>query len=73
MDSALQDYTGPEAKCANHMNLDGNHVPGAVSIAQHADLQSSALPLCYDITPILPPPTPTPAKTKKLIKNRQIK
>ena len=44
--SALQGYTGPGTTFANEMNFGMNHAPGARSICQNVNLQSSVL-LCY--------------------------
>ena len=46
-DSALQGYTGPGTAWSNGMNFVTNHAPGAESIAQPLNQQSSMLPLCY--------------------------
>ena len=46
-DSALYGYTVLELNSANEMNFGMKHAPGAVSIAQPINLQSSAPPLCY--------------------------
>ena len=47
------DYTGPGKTWSNEMNFVMNHAPGAGSITQPVDLQSSALPLCYGLPLIL--------------------
>ena len=47
-DSVLQGYTGQGTTWAYAMNFGTNHAPSAGSIAGPVDLQSSALPLCYD-------------------------
>ena len=46
--SALEDYAVPWTTWANEINFGMNHAPGAGSIAQPVDLQSNALPLCYE-------------------------
>ena len=40
------------ATWANEMNFSTNHAPGAESITQSVDQQSSVLPLCYGYTPM---------------------
>ena len=45
--SALQGYTAPGTTQAKEMNFVMNHAPGAGSIAQPVDRQSSALPLYH--------------------------
>ena len=53
VNAALWGYTGPgQAGLTNEMNLGMNHAPGAGSIAETANPQPSALPLCYNC-PIL--------------------
>ena len=49
-DSALQGYTGPRTAWANEINFVMSHAPGAGSIAQPVDLQSSVLPLYHGCT-----------------------
>ena len=43
----LQGYTGSWTNWANEMNFHMKHAPGAGSITEHVDQQSSALPLYH--------------------------
>ena len=47
-DSVLLGFTRPGTAWVNEMNFEMNHAPGAGSITQSVDLQSSELPLCHD-------------------------
>ena len=46
-DSVLYVYTRPGTTWANEMNIVVNHAPGAGSIAQPVNYQSSMLPLYH--------------------------
>ena len=48
LDSALWGYTEPLATWTNEINFDMNHAPGAGSIAQSVDQQSSEIPVYHD-------------------------
>ena len=50
-DAAQQGYTGQGATRANEISYSMNHAPGAGLKTRLVDLQSSALPLCYDCPP----------------------
>ena len=50
-DSTLKGYAGPGTTWAIEMNFVMNHVTGAGLRDQPVDLQSSALPMCYDCPP----------------------
>ena len=55
----------PGKTCANEMNFGMKHAPGAGSITQPVDLQSSVIPLDYDLhTPPPPQNTHTVLKIK---------
>ena len=51
-DFKLQSFTGLGTTRANEMDLGIKHAPGAGSLAQPVDLQSSVLPLCYGCSAI---------------------